>query len=98
MPETGFPRMSLLETVRKPGSAPIWSLKSPRKRVKKLYFAALGGQNGGSRGCSRPFSDSFSSSSVNSGDLQPGTLGEEHYCPRLGFAQVADGYVYVCNY
>src|SRR5829696_1820712 len=36
--------------------------------------------------------------SVNSGNLQPGTLGEEHYCPRLGFAQVVGGHVYSCNY
>jgi len=47
------------ETVRRPAEAPIWSLKSPRNRPKKLYFAALEAKRGGSRGCSRLFLDSL---------------------------------------
>ena len=33
-----------------------------------------------------------------SGNLPSGTLGEEHYCPRLGFAQFAGGHVCSSNY
>src|SRR5215218_6596614 len=77
----------------------IGSNLEPQKSTKEgeeALFRCSGGPNmEAPEAALDPFRTVSLGSSVNSGDLQPGTLGEEHYCPRLGFAQVADGYVYV---